>query len=87
VRDDLVVGNVAIEELGVGVREAARVCQHVADRAPFLPVAPSVDVLADRIVEAEPALLPELEHRDDRERLARRVQEHEVVALHRPSRP
>ena len=60
-------------------REAAGVGEHVAERAPLLAAAPAVDEVGDEVVEAEPALLPELEHRDRRERLARRVPEHQVV--------
>ena len=86
VRDDLVVRDVAVEQLGVGVGEAARVREHVADRAALLAPTPAVDVLADPVVEAELALLPELEHGDHRHGLARRVQEHQVVALQGPSR-
>jgi hypothetical protein len=87
VRDHLAVGHVVVEERGVRVREAARVGEHVADRAALLAVAPAVDVVADPIVEAEVAPLPELEHRHHRRGLARRIEQHEVVALERPAGP
>jgi hypothetical protein len=80
-RHDVVVGHVAIEELGVRVRETARVREDVADRAALLARAPAVDVVADEVVEAELALLPQLQHRDHRQGLAGRVQQHEVVGL------
>src|SRR5215203_3144263 len=54
---DLAVGQLGVEQLGVGVREATGVREHVADRAPLLAGAPAVDVLADPVVEAELALL------------------------------
>jgi hypothetical protein len=71
VGDDLVVGHVVVEELGVGVGEAARVREHMADRAALLARAPAVDVVADPVVEDELALLPQLEDRDHRRGLAR----------------
>jgi hypothetical protein len=80
-RDDLGVGHVGVEQLGVRVREAAGVREHVADRAPLLACTPAVDVLADPVVEAELSLLPQLEDGDHRHGLARGVEEHEVVDL------
>ncbi len=60
--------------------------QHLADGGPLLAVAPAGHEAADRVVEAEDALFPELQHRDGGQRLARRVPEHDVVGLQGPAR-
>ena len=78
VRDVVVEGGVAVH------REPAGVGEDVADGAPLLAGAPAVDVVGDAVVEPEPALLPELEHRDRGQRLARGVPEHHVVGAQRP---
>ena len=61
--------------------------QHVTDGAALLAVAPAVDVLGDRVVEAEEAPFPEVQDGDGGERLARRVPEHDVVGAQRPPGP
>jgi hypothetical protein len=72
-----VVGGIA------GHGEPGRVREHLPHRRRFLPVAPSVDVRRDLVVEPERAPLPELEDRDRRPGLARRVPEHHVVDVER----
>jgi len=59
--------------------------EEVAERAALLAVAPAVDVPGDGIVETQPTLLPELEHGHRRRRLARGVEEHQVVGLQGPA--
>ena len=79
VRDVEVVGAVGQH------REAAGVGQDVAQRDPLLARAPAVDVVGDPVVEAEAALLPELQDGDGGERLARGVPEHDVVGAQGPA--
>ncbi len=83
--DGLRVGDVDVVNVAApDHREPAHVGEHVTHGAALLAGAPSVDVLADAVVETEAASLPELEHGHGRHGLARRVPEHEVVGRQRP---
>ena len=86
-RDRLRVAHVDVVGAVVEHREPGRVGEHVTQRRPLLARAPAVDEVGDRVVEAEAALLPELEQRDRGQRLARRVPEHDVVGAQGPARP
>jgi hypothetical protein len=59
--------------------------EDVPERAPLLASRPAVEEAADRVVELEEALFPELEYGDGGERLARRVPQHHVVGPERSS--
>ena len=84
--DRLLPRDVPVVRRVAGHRETTGVREHVAERAPLLPVVPAVDVLGDEIIEADAVALPLLEQRDRRPWLARGVPEHDVVRLQRPSR-
>ena len=83
-RDCLGVGQVGVEEAAPGHGKAAGVGEDVADRARFRPGTPSGDVLRDPVVEGQAAGVPKLEEGGDGHRLARGVQEHEVVRVEIP---